>query len=144
MQASLRVEARLDALPEIRSFVGRLAEQAGLDRRAIYRLQLAVDEIATNVVIHGRPADGGDDRSIALDATITRESLTVVVEDEGPVFDPLGHTAPDADALARPIQERPVGGLGVFLAIRGVDEFRYERRDGINRNVFVVHRQPVS
>ena len=144
MQASLRVGARLDALPEIRAFVGRFAEQAGLDQRAVYRLRLAVDEIATNIVIHGRPPDGNGDRSIGVDATITRESLTVVVEDEGPVFDPLGHEAPDADVLTRPIQDRPVGGLGVFLAIRGVDEFRYERRDGINRNVFVVRRQPAS
>lgn len=144
MQASLRVEADLDALPEIRAFVGRLAEQAGLDRRAVYRLQLAVDEIATNIVIHGRPPDGADDRSIAVDATIAPDSLTVVVEDEGSAFDPLGHKAPDGDALTRPIQDRPVGGLGVFLAIRGVDEFRYERRGGINRNVFVVHRQAAS
>jgi anti-sigma regulatory factor (Ser/Thr protein kinase) len=140
MHASLRVWASLDALAEIRSFVGRAGERAGLDRRAVYRLQLAIDEIATNVVIHGRPADGAPEAFIGVDATITPEGLTVVLEDEGPAFDPLTHEMPDDRALTAPIQDRPMGGLGVFLAIRGCDEFRYERRNGINRNVFVVHR----
>jgi anti-sigma regulatory factor (Ser/Thr protein kinase) len=141
MQASMRVEASLDALSEIRSFVGRFGDEAGLDRRAVYRLRLAVDEIASNIVIRGHPASSGAPAVIDVEATISPGELTIVLEDEGPAFDPLGREAPDASALAAPIQERPVGGLGVFLAIRGVDEFRYERRDGLNRNVFVVHRR---
>jgi anti-sigma regulatory factor (Ser/Thr protein kinase) len=141
--APLQVEATLAALPEIRAFVTRAAESAGLDRRAAYRLCLAVDEIATNIVIHGQPSAGGAVSVIGVDATVSGARLTVVVEDDGPAFDPLAREVPTADDLKRPVGDRPIGGLGVFLAIRGVDEFRYERDANANRNVFMI-RLPSS
>lgn len=138
MSTSLRVDATLDALAEIRAFVEKAAEAAGLNRRAAYRLRLAVDEIVTNIVMHGRPTDGDALSSIGVDALVADARLTIVVEDRGPAFDPMAHDTPDDEELKRPIDERQIGGLGVFLAIRGVDEFRYERSGNTNRNVFVV------
>jgi anti-sigma regulatory factor (Ser/Thr protein kinase) len=137
---TLRVDATLESLAAIRAFVVRESEAAGLDNRASYRLRLAVDEIVTNIVVHGRPADAGAEATIGLDAVLADDRLTIVVEDRGPAFDPLTLETPEADDLKRPLEQRAIGGLGVFLAIRGVDEFRYERTSGANRNVFVVHR----
>jgi len=138
--ASLRVDARLEALSAIGAFVLKAAGDAELDARAAYRLRLAVDEIATNIVVHGRPAEHGGEATIEVDAVFDGERLTVALEDRGPAFDPLAHEVPDDTDLARPLDERPIGGLGVFLAIRGVDEFRYERTPTGNRNVFTVKR----
>jgi anti-sigma regulatory factor (Ser/Thr protein kinase) len=139
--ASLRVGASLDALSEIGAFVMREAEQAGIERKAAYRLRLAVDEIATNIVLHGKPDEGANEMVDVL-STIDDDSLTIVLEDCGPAFDPLTHELPDADDLSKPMHEKPMGGLGVFLAIRGVDQFRYERMANGNRNVFIVNRKP--
>lgn len=136
---SLRVAAALEALPTIRAFVDRASEAAGLDRRTAYRLRLAVDEIATNIVVHGHPG-GAADATIAVEAIVDDNQLRIQLEDDGPAFDPLAHETPGTAQLERPMIERPIGGLGVFLAIRGVDEFRYERSEGSNRNVFIVRR----
>ena len=63
---------------------------------------------------------------------------TVTLEDQSPAFDPRTMQMPEAEDLARPLEERRVGGLGIFLAIQGVDRFEYRREHGANINVFEV------
>jgi anti-sigma regulatory factor (Ser/Thr protein kinase) len=136
---SLTVEASLEALSAIGAFVREAAAEAGLDSRATYRLRLAVDEMATNIIVHGRPFDHSGDAQVLLTADIDDTTLTITLEDSGPAFNPLEHQTPD-QFLDKPIDERPIGGLGVFLAIRGVDEFQYERLADRNRSKFIVRR----
>jgi serine/threonine-protein kinase RsbW len=137
----LRVAAKLEVLSSIGAFVLKAAENAGLDRRAAYRLRLAVDEMATNIVVHGNPIEHSGDDEIRLTSEITDQSLTITLEDRGPEFNPLEHQPP-AGHIDKPMEQRPIGGLGVFLAIRGVDSFLYERVDDRNRSTFIVHRRP--
>lgn len=68
-------------------------------------------------------------------------TLTVIIEDDGVAFDPRENKLPDSEDFSKPLENRPIGGLGVFLAFDGVDEFKYERSGGRNRNIFVVHHQ---
>lgn len=128
----------LDSLSFIREYVTSAAKTAGLDKKVTYELCLAVDEIATNVILHGYEEAG---RSGVLDvrADIEGRKLTVTLEDDGEPFDPRQSKLPDSEDLLRPLEERPVGGLGLFLTIQGVDEFKYERAGGRNRNIFVVY-----
>jgi serine/threonine-protein kinase RsbW len=135
----LRVSARLDVLSSIGAFVLKAAENAGLDRRAAYRLRLAVDEMATNIIVHGNPLEHSGDDEIRLTSEIDDRSLTITLEDRGPEFNPLDHESPEGH-IEKPMEQRPIGGLGVFLAIRGVDSFQYERAEGRNRSLFIVHR----
>ncbi len=129
----------LDSLAPLRDFVAQAAAAAGLDRKASYKLCLAIDEVATNIVVHGYDEAG---RTGRLDVAVEADAavLTVRLEDDAAPFDPTAHAAPSAEDLARPLEERPIGGLGLMLAAEGVDEFRYERSRGRNRNVFVVRR----
>jgi serine/threonine-protein kinase RsbW len=135
----LRVGASLEVLGSIGAFVLEAANQAGLDRRAAYRLRLAVDEIATNVIVHGKPLEHSGYDEISLTAEMDEHSLQITLEDCGPEFNPLEREVPDDD-LEKPLEHRPIGGLGVFLAVRGVDSFRYERAGDRNRSIFVVKR----
>lgn len=135
----LRVTAKLEVLSSIGAFVLKAAENAGLDRRAAYRLRLAVDEMATNIIVHGNPLEHSGDDEIRLTAEINDQSLTITLEDRGPEFNPLEHETPEGH-IAKPMEQRPIGGLGVFLAIRGVDSFLYERVNDRNRTTFIVHR----
>lgn len=137
--AELRVEANLAVLQSIGAFVLDAAEKAGLDRRAAYRLRLAVDELATNVIVHGKPAVHSGDDQIRIVSEVDDQHLTIVMEDRGPAFNPLEHEGVD-EHLEKPIEERPIGGLGVFLAIRGVDQFKYERVGDRNRTIFIARR----
>ena len=130
----------LDSLGPIRDYLTSAARTAGLDKKATYELCLAVDEIATNIILHGYKEAG---RSGVLDvrADIENRKLTVTLEDDGEPFDPRQSKLPENEDLLRPLEERPVGGLGLYLAFQGVDEFRYERAGGRNRNIFVVYLQ---
>jgi anti-sigma regulatory factor (Ser/Thr protein kinase) len=137
----LRVAASLDSLAAIGQYVLAAAAAAQLDRRAAYRLRLAVDEIATNIISHGY-AEAGGDGDVEVATVITPDTVTIVLDDAAVPFDPRERSRPDQiDALS--LDDRPVGGLGVFLAMAGVDEFRYEHVGGHNRNYFVVRRPAV-
>jgi serine/threonine-protein kinase RsbW len=139
----LTVPGTLEALESIGKYVMEAASAAGLDRKVAYRLRLGVDEIATNIVVYGyQPA--GQEGDIKVMASLDDEQLTIALEDTSPAFDPLQHRTPDEDELARSLDERTAGGLGVMLAIEGVDNFSYEYVDGRNRNIFVVNRPRVE
>jgi anti-sigma regulatory factor (Ser/Thr protein kinase) len=137
MAQSLRLAANLDALEPIREFVEEAAVLAGLDRKRSYRLMLAVDEIATNVITHGYQ-EAGLEGDVVIHSHLDDQALTITLEDDAIPFDPYSLASPDD--LDAPIEERGIGGLGVFLTIRGVDEFLYRRVEERNHNVFVMQR----
>lgn len=136
---ALMVPATLDSLAAVGRYVMSAAESAAVDRKRAYRLRLAVDEIVTNIIVHGYQ-EAGIQGHIALWTTVDPQFLTVVVEDTGNAFDP--RQVPEPTSLEDALEDRDIGGLGVYLAMRGVDEFQYERVDGRNRNIFITHRTP--
>jgi anti-sigma regulatory factor (Ser/Thr protein kinase) len=135
----LTVDATLTSLSEIGRYVDTVSQAAGLARQEAYNLRLAVDEVATNVIVHGYE-EHGLSGTLLLRAETTDESVAVTVEDRGPEFDPRNQAMPTAEELAEPLEDREIGGLGIFLALKSVDEFRYERRGDINVNTFVMRR----
>ena len=137
----LTVPGTLDSLGAIAEYVMAAASAADLDKKVSYRLRLAVDEIATNIITHGY-AEAGLEGVLDLRADIDEKALTIFVEDTGVVYDPRQSEAPNG--LDLPLEQRPMGGLGVFLAIRGVDKLLYQRVGGRNRHTFIVKRTAAS
>ena len=127
----------LDSLEPIRQVVKEEAQRVNLPKKATYNLLLAVDEIATNIIVHGYEETG---TTGTVDLLIARQDgqLVFTLEDDAVPFDPLKHELPDVDMFTKPLEERPIGKMGVHLAINGVDEFQYEYINGRNRNIFVV------
>jgi anti-sigma regulatory factor (Ser/Thr protein kinase) len=136
---ALTVPGELDSLGAIADFVIAAAATAGREKKATYRFRLAVDEVATNIILHGYE-EAGYSGNVELSVTIDDQALTLAIEDTGIPYDPNRYDLPDADDLQQPIEQRPLGGLGVLLAIQGVDRFMYERSNDRNRNIFVVNR----
>lgn len=134
---SLTVPGRLDSLKAIREYVQSAADEFGLEERSAYRLSLAVDEVATNIVTYGY-GESGSTGDIEIRANVSDISLEIVLEDQSPPFDPLSEQEPHN--LDSPLEDRQIGGLGIYLAVQNVDNFRYEFVDGRNRNIFIVHR----
>jgi serine/threonine-protein kinase RsbW len=133
---SLTVPGTLDSLSAIGQYILNAAAQAGLEKKASYRLRLAVDEIATNIITHGY--DEADLEGVLnLQADISDEALTIIIEDTGATYR-LNEV--DTDDLNMPLEQRQIGGLGVYLAMQGVDEFYYENLEGRNQHRFVVNR----
>ncbi|MCF0051898.1 ATP-binding protein [Dyadobacter chenwenxiniae] len=127
----------VDSLDSLREYIGELSEKAGLAKKPTYSLKLAVDEIATNIILYGYQAPGIE-ADFQVVSEITAEKLVVILEDIAAPFDPLAKELPNAQDLTLSLEERGIGGLGIFLTINGVDEFSYEYAHGKNRNKFVM------
>jgi anti-sigma regulatory factor (Ser/Thr protein kinase) len=137
---ALTLPGRLESLDQVAEFVQAAAHEAHLDTKAAYRLQLAVDEVATNVVTHAYQEKGLEGQ-LYLTAEIDEHALRIHIEDTGQPYDPT--TRPDPTNLDQPLEDREIGGLGLFLARRSVDELRYERRGDRNRITCLI-RRPAS
>ena len=133
----LRLPATLDALPALVAYVTEACAASGLEEKAAYRLRLAVDEIATNAITHGYK-ETQEAGYLLIHAHVSADKLTIVLEDMSPPYDPR-QTPPPLD-LDRPLESRPSGGLGIYLALQGVDAFSYEYSDDVNRHTFVMNR----
>lgn len=133
----LVLPGRLDALEQVADYVHAAAAEAGFDQKTAYRLHLAVDEVATNTVTHAYE-EKGIEGNLYLEAEITAQELRLHLEDDGIAYDPTQKS--DPSDLDRPLEERKVGGLGIFLAKRNVDALLYERRGARNRMTFVLRR----
>jgi anti-sigma regulatory factor (Ser/Thr protein kinase) len=133
------VPGTLDSLKPIADYVLAAAKEAGLDKKASYNLRLAVDEIATNIIMYGYE-QAGIEGTVDLQADLDDRALTIVVEDTAAAFNPFDKLAQEEMTVDLPIDQKPMGGLGVYLTIQGVDKFMYERLEHRNRNIFIVNR----
>lgn len=134
----LKLPGTTESLKSIRDFVAQAATEAGLDKKAAYKLKLAVDEIAANAIEHGY-RESGVEGPLMVSAVIDDDCFRIILEDEGAAYDPRTKEPPeDLDLL---LHERQVGGLGIHLMNQGVDAFEWERVDGRNRNIFIMNRR---
>jgi anti-sigma regulatory factor (Ser/Thr protein kinase) len=95
---------------------------------------VAVEEAVTNVCRHAYREASGE---VRLRLRRSAGALVVEVEDDGPSFDPLSHPEPDVNA---PLAERSIGGLGILMIRKLVDEVSWRREDG--RNVLTMTVRP--
>lgn len=118
-KASLSISADLYRLDLIRRFVEEKAAALEADPEAISAVVQAVDEAATNIIVHGYQKEPG---IIEIEIWGEGDAFVVRLRDQAPPFDPT--TLPEPD-LSLSLEERPFGGLGVFLIKQFMDEMRY-------------------
>lgn len=78
----------VDSLDSLREYIGELAHKAGLTKKSTYSLKLAIDEIATNIILYGYEK-AGIKADYLVHSEITEENLSVTIEDEAAAFNPL-------------------------------------------------------
>jgi anti-sigma regulatory factor (Ser/Thr protein kinase) len=123
----MRIEADVKHLAAIRHFVEEIAQAAGFSAEATGDLMLAVDEAATNVIVHAYKDRPGH---IEIEPVLRSDTLEIRVRDRGPRFDPTLVPPPD---FSIPLEERALGGLGIYLMRQSVDEVSYRvTPDGAN------------
>jgi serine/threonine-protein kinase RsbW len=119
MTYSLRVDAQLENLSAIRDFVEEAATRLNTSVAAIPNIVLAVDEMVTNIIVHGYRGQVG---SIEIDVTTQGDALIVQLRDQAPPFDPTVVRPPN---LSIPFDERPPGGLGIYLTRKVMDDVQH-------------------
>ena len=115
-------------LPVLTQFLQDFWSAADLPPAETVTFELALEEIFMNVVMHGSPA--GRVPRVEVSLALCDGCLTLMIEDDGPSFDPLSLAAPDVTAG---LEERRVGGLGVYLVRQMMDAVSYQRLGGRNK-----------
>lgn len=140
MIEKLTVSATLNSLKTIAEYVAKVANLANLEKKAMYKLRLAIDELATNIINYAYTENNGVG-DIFLDSTISDEMIVIKIRDFGIPFNPTNQLENESEMINLPIEEREIGGLGIFLAFDGVDDFSYERIDNENINTLTIYRK---
>jgi serine/threonine-protein kinase RsbW len=113
--------------------ISNLMTEAGVDVRAAHHVAMILEELLTNLGTHG----GVPDDPAKVRISIEPERVVAEVEDKGPEFDPRAMPDPDIHA---PLEERRIGGLGLFLARKLTESLDYARRGETNHTRFAVKR----
>ena len=116
---TLRMDAQLENLSAIRDFVEEMATRLKAAPTAIPNVVLAVDEMVTNIIVHGYQGQPG---SIEIEVTTQGDALIIQLRDQAPLFDPTSVPPPD---LSVPFDDRPPGGLGIYLTRKVMDEVQH-------------------
>ena len=131
---SLTLVNQLSEVAKLSSFVEAFGVAEGLAPETVYSLNLALDEVVTNVIRHAHDDDGRE-HPIVVRLALERDVVTAQVEDDGRAFNPLEAPAPN---LGASLDERPIGGLGIFLVRSVMNSVEYRREDG--RNVLTMKK----
>lgn len=117
----LRFPARFEYLDQVRNQVAQEARAAGFSDKAVYAVQLAADEAASNIIEHAY--EGRADASFEVSCEFQRDRLVITFVDQGKSFDVSKVRKPDVKA---DLSERKIGGLGIFLMRKLMDEVHYK------------------
>jgi len=129
--ATIHLCGGLEHLATIRTFVAQTSRDLGTDGQDVYDLCLAVDEICANVFIHGYDRQGG---RIEVTVEPADDGIRVRVRDWGKAFDPQQVPVPNLECG---LEERPLGGVGLYLVRQIMDDVRFEF-DGEHGNVVTM------
>lgn len=127
---SFEIPADLDQIDRVSHKIEQCMKNVGMGDDEILDVQLAVEEAVTNSILHGYEGAAG---TIAIRIDTSPHHVAVEIADEAPAFDPLSMPDPDIGA---DLEDRKIGGLGIFLIRRVMDEVTY-RYEG-NKNILLM------
>lgn len=137
-EAFSRFPAERRRLIEIREFIAAQAKAVKADQVKVDDLVLAVEELAANIIMHGYQDGPGE---IEITFRELPDVMQVILRDRAPLFDSTGVPQPDIDL---PLNDRPVGGLGVHLVRQCVDRFEHRQREGGGNEILLEVRKKSS
>ncbi len=125
----IKVKADTAELDNVLSFADTILEELGCSVKAQMQIDIAIEEIFVNIAHYAYPEAEGE-AVIYVEPDEGSSSVTITFEDEGIPYDPLKNEDPDITLSA---DDRPIGGLGIFMVKKSMDEVSYEYKDGKNR-----------
>jgi|WetSurMetagenome_2_1015567.scaffolds.fasta_scaffold824951_1 serine/threonine-protein kinase RsbW len=120
----IELESTKDSLPIISDFIDETLNSYKVDPGIIFKVQLAIDEACTNVINYAYNGQAG---YMKLGLERDGENLLITVNDKGKPFDPTKVPLPD---LTAELEERKIGGLGIYFMKQLMDEVRYSYDPG--------------
>jgi anti-sigma regulatory factor (Ser/Thr protein kinase) len=123
----LRVTNQIEELARVEVFLEELAEDWDISSSLVLSLNLVLEEALTNTILYG--FNGESSHTIDISFTKTGNELSISIVDDGLAFDPTLQSDPD---LTLSIEDRPVGGLGIYMIKKVMDQVQYQRIEDKN------------
>ncbi|MDE5965253.1 MAG: ATP-binding protein [Lachnospiraceae bacterium] len=122
------VEATIESIPKVTAFVDEQLEKLECPMKTQMQVDVAIDEIFSNIAHYAYNPEIG---SATVCVEVTEDPLAVVITfvDNGVPYNPLANADPD---ITLPIEERGIGGLGIYMVKKTMDDVSYEYKDGQN------------
>ena len=124
----LTMGAERENIPAIIAFVEQELDQLGCSFRTKMQINIAIDELYSNIAQYAYDRDCGQ-VTVTIDTEQNPPAVTITFQDDGKPFNPLERKDPDVTLSAK---ERSIGGLGIYLVKKSMDDVRYEYKDGKN------------
>ena len=132
---SITLPATVENIGKITAFVEGRMEEKDCPLKQIMQVSMAVDEVMANVAMYAY-APGTGDVTVAVDFDDGSRTVSITFIDRGVAFDPLAKEDPD---VTLPAEQRKIGGLGIFLVKKTMDDVAY-RREG-DKNVLCIKKK---
>lgn len=131
----LKLAATVENIEVVTAFVDQQLEALDCPVKAQMQIDIAIDELMSNIANYAYRPEVGD---VTVQVAVREEPLSVIITfiDGGRPFDPLSSEEPDITLSA---EERSVGGLGIFMVKKTMDEVSYEYREG--QNILTIKKQ---
>ena len=113
----------------------KFLKDLGVEHKLVYKIELALEEVLVNIASYAYDSEPGDIH-IEYELLDSPRMIKIQIIDSGKEFNPLAHEDPD---ISLPIEEREVGGLGLFIVKNTMDEVKYDRRD--NKNILTIKKK---
>jgi anti-sigma regulatory factor (Ser/Thr protein kinase) len=117
-----KLKSDLSELDELCQHLEKFGQTLGLSKKCIFEINLALDELFTNIISYGFIDD--EDHVIEVTLTPQNKTLCLCIEDDGVPFNPVDAKEPDLECT---VEECKIGGLGIHLIRNLMDEICYER-----------------
>ena len=124
---SLLISNKIDELPKVAQFIEELGGSWSLPDTLTENLNLVLEEAISNTILYGY--EDTDNHTIEIIFNKSESQISITIKDDGLEFDPTKKRDPDTTLSA---EERPVGGLGIFLIKQLMDNVQYLREEKIN------------
>lgn len=126
-EKSITLINEIQQIPVLYEFIENVGNDLGLDAALIMKLNLALEEAVSNVILYAYPKEPG--KKIIVSVSLKGSDLIFTVTDSGLPFDPTLSEKPNLELSA---EERPIGGLGIYLIKQIMNEVTYSRIHDIN------------
>ncbi len=124
----ITLDAKLGNLDEVLAFVDSRLEELECPVKAQMQIDVAVEEIFVNIASYAYEGQPGS-ATIRMEIRQNPKSAEITFLDRGIPYNPVEKEDPD---VSLPIEKRRIGGLGIYMVKKSMDEMLYERRDGYN------------
>ncbi|MCF8358270.1 MAG: ATP-binding protein [Prolixibacteraceae bacterium] len=135
MKEEISIKSSIDELPVLAGKIEALGEKWDLPMPLTMNLNLVLEEAISNIVFYAFP-DKAEQQTVNIDINYEKGEIEIVIKDNGIPFDPTAKEKPDIDL---PADQRPIGGLGIFLITKIMDSVNYKRDN--DKNILILKKK---